>query len=1131
VSEVKPLYILFACFALIGGIFAMDTWTLDGNGGVYWTNNGYKISAYPATSTEFMNHYHYVNFTSTNPANIMTNLSFVFDSQPLSGDVLLWQNMSHQVKVPYTIRQNQTYIQNGVTGYTTSTSPCLIGDNQNLNKYNVTFSTNNSSGSKILCFDSFTNISNNYTLTYSLNTTAYSTQTQYWMDWGSILNTFTYTAISNHHVYTINNVPFNGNTNYQTKFLYSFPKNSEGKFDIYAHTGSPADVVNGIAQVFVELDPWYSWSTLGYSYWISNDNSTMFANLSFNDSGRTFYVYENGTTAKSNIDNTMLFGDDFDGASVNGSKWNWTGGSNTTSGSILAQTGVASGELGLFSYPSVRFTNGTALYSRLKMTSFHPYVGWSSSGAGWFLFTIASDCSPSCTQYPLYTTSGGGFPYSETAYHFPLNTFFKGRLVRSLNLSQSAYYNSTSNPTEWTLDGTYATPTDISVPMGVALFRHNTGGGIYFGEQWIDWVVVGKYNESVAVSYGTRETGSWTINGETYVYRTQFNVTGANLTDYQVELNISKFTSKNLMIAGDASVIGNLTVNYTIGGTAIGNNSTFTPPANLTINATASAGYYFVNWTTNCNGTFLNALNPNTLIQVNNSTSCYAQANFATIFNNLTLKNPSGGTTFHMLTTIMAYANITDTTAFNATYMWMLNGVNQTGGSITNFQNNTLHNFANRTGPNTPGNWSIAITVLSLNGNATNTSANATVENAAPTLAIALTPATAYSGETFTCTITPTDEDSSTVNITVDWFVDGAYNLSDSKTGHTAGTTWAPTVSVYALGTHPGQNISCNATATDGTTAVSNSTANSTMANTAPVLSGLGILPSPLYNGTAPWCNFTVTEADDYDYAYATVLWYGNFSGGILENATLSHDFTSHGAWSAGVRYNYTGGVASIGESYWCQVNLSDIYGGSAGPTNSSHVNVTSSFIPANLTMNNVTITPNPAIYNQTAYCQVSATSPTYALFNVTYFWYVNFVLASYGTAIDVPNSTLTSVGGLGSGNFSYGDTLLCQAYAHATTASTNRSSSMVYVTGPSNTIPVLPITTLVYNFFQTWGWIFFSILTMAVGYLSVRQISSAFFVASGLMIAVAFTFGGALTFIVAIIYMVSGVITRFSGQ
>jgi hypothetical protein len=251
------LTILLACFILVGSLQAAN-WTMS-NGGVYWAENGYTISAYPATSNELINHFQYVNFTSANPASIMTNLSFVFDVQPISGDVLLWQNTSHQVNVPHTTRMNGTYTIVNVSDFLASAAPCSIGDDANLFKYNVSYNpSNNGTTWGIACFDSYTQNGNDYTINYSYNSTAYTSETRYWMDWGSILYAFTYTNIAGHHVYTINDVPFNGNTAYQTKFLYSFPIGSSGKFDIYAHQGSPSQVVAGTAPIYVRLDPWWN---------------------------------------------------------------------------------------------------------------------------------------------------------------------------------------------------------------------------------------------------------------------------------------------------------------------------------------------------------------------------------------------------------------------------------------------------------------------------------------------------------------------------------------------------------------------------------------------------------------------------------------------------------------------------------------------------------------------------------------------------------------------------------------------------------------------------------------------------------------------------------------------------------
>ena len=344
-------------FVLLIGSLSAANWTDDGHGGVYWTENGYTIRAYPATSNELINHYQYVNFTSTNPASIMTNLSFVFDQKPLSGDVLLWQNKSHQVQVPHTTRMNSTYQINGVASYTASTLPCQIGDAQNIYNYNVSYNTT----SIIACFDNYTNVSNNYTITYSYNGTTYTTETQYWMDWGTILNSFTYTNISGHHIYTINDVPFNGTTNYQTKFLYSFPASSSGKFDIYAHRGSPAEVIAYPSLIYVQLDPWWN-STWGHlipfdiNTTVASSLTNFPAMVNINTSNSTLW----NTTTCTNVrfldsTNTSTLNYDLDSnssifcgnATNNATFWvsgNYTGGALTRIYAYLGNVNATSGE-------------------------------------------------------------------------------------------------------------------------------------------------------------------------------------------------------------------------------------------------------------------------------------------------------------------------------------------------------------------------------------------------------------------------------------------------------------------------------------------------------------------------------------------------------------------------------------------------------------------------------------------------------------------------------------------------------------------------------------------------------------------------------------------------------------------
>ncbi len=248
----RPLFILLACFALIGSLFA-DDWTIDGNA-VYWESNGYTIRAEPATSHDYMLHTQYVNFSSVNPAEIKVNLSFVFQQMPSSGSISILQNRPHTVPVTHYFRQEYETELYGVSYYIATNETCDFGDAQNVFRMNVT----HSSGNTIACFDSYVNYGNDYTLTYTLDSSYVTEETQYWNEWVDILSMFEYSQIGDYHVWTVNDVDFNGNTNYVTRFQYTTQRQTDGKFDIYAHAGSPADVVNGISPIYVALDPWWN---------------------------------------------------------------------------------------------------------------------------------------------------------------------------------------------------------------------------------------------------------------------------------------------------------------------------------------------------------------------------------------------------------------------------------------------------------------------------------------------------------------------------------------------------------------------------------------------------------------------------------------------------------------------------------------------------------------------------------------------------------------------------------------------------------------------------------------------------------------------------------------------------------
>lgn len=500
---------MFVMLVLFAALVMANNWTMNGTA-VYWTENGYTIRATPATSNEIINHYQLINFSSVNPTPSVVNLSFVFDQQPISGDVLLWQNMSHTVNVPYSTRMNFTRTIDNVISYNASVLPCTFGDEQNLLKYTVT----NASGTVVACFNSFTNVSNNYTLSYSLNGTAYAPQTQYWNDWGSIIGSFLYTYSANHHIYTINNVPFSNGTNYVTKFMYSFPAASYGKFDIYAHSGSPAQVIAGTAPIFVQLDPWWNstWQKkieINTSGWACTGNNCQFpiyvglntsctngsdirvlnstedgelffwredgwnytnasGNLWVNASNGTtkLYVYFNSSSSvdKSNIDGTFVFGDDFNGqTSINASKWTLINGSANIfvkpENNLVKFNSTTEDWIALRYYSPLAVSKDTELITRTKHVfsnaAFgYPQVGgWSDNITAPLMWDMGDDwLLPLQLGYTQLANRNSGTRaaiYTYPAVPVSSGTWYIDHLYYNLTHAKQVMSNGITNDTGW----------------------------------------------------------------------------------------------------------------------------------------------------------------------------------------------------------------------------------------------------------------------------------------------------------------------------------------------------------------------------------------------------------------------------------------------------------------------------------------------------------------------------------------------------------------------------------------------------------------------------------------------------------------------------------------------------------
>ncbi|VVB59063.1 Uncharacterised protein [Candidatus Anstonella stagnisolia] len=357
-------------------------------------------------------------------------------------------------------------------------------------------------------------------------------------------------------------------------------------------------------------------------YWISNENNTAYALFNATN-GSTWYIYENGSTEKSSMDDVMIFGDDFNGASINASKWALTGGAaNSVTGGYFDCEGAYGGAECFLN--SKFFYNGSGEY--------HVLFSVNSADASTQFIFATKDYLSGTQDYSIQSVKQNNLYYlvNQTA----LNTsavaspFAQDLVIERILIVNRSGTSNSANASDYNFNTKQNLTTALTASNGNQWKTNLTMS--FSGAYKVYWIFLMQNKSSTPLFlYGTKENGSWTINNETYTQRTPFNISGGNFTNQQIEINMSRFSGRKLLITDDeALTTGTLTVNFTTGGTAIGNASGFTPPSNLTINATPIINYSFFNWTTNCNGTFENPSSANTQIQINNVTPYFAQANF-----------------------------------------------------------------------------------------------------------------------------------------------------------------------------------------------------------------------------------------------------------------------------------------------------------------------------------------------------------------------------------------------------------------------------------------------------------------------------------------------------------------------
>lgn len=277
-------------------------------------------------------------------------------------------------------------------------------------------------------------------------------------------------------------------------------------------------------------------------YFIEHDENgnpladgSIWLNGSFNDT--TFYVYYNGDSYNSDYDNgdkVFEFFDDFDGDNLNTTKW-----------TCVDNTCAVSNSIGSQAAPSTSGTYGMRTNSVYdKNDNFHFYCKIQEANYGFFgtaIRDVGGAGRFDMKEY-VYNSADGGWitlTYDSTGSNKFQNKvsatgyadYFKAEM-RQYGTSYVEFYHNDSLINNHT----------AKIPLTdgyIFIFGLN---GKYVDCDWI----FNSLRNTYSTSYGSEESGSWTIDGITYTKRKEVNMTGT--FDGQIELDYNQFNSTNVTV-------------------------------------------------------------------------------------------------------------------------------------------------------------------------------------------------------------------------------------------------------------------------------------------------------------------------------------------------------------------------------------------------------------------------------------------------------------------------------------------------------------------------------------------------------------------------------------------------------
>jgi PKD repeat protein len=238
---------------------------------VVWENSYAHLEVYPHTSHNLIRQTQYANVTWKKPdTNI--DVAFRFDNKLIDADIWMWQNISHNITVYDYGNITTSYRLYNITDFTilSETPPSVdFGDipSQHYASGNATWWGGAWEGDwrteyLIIGFDNYswtnpeqTNATFNYTFWGIIGK---HIEQQYWFDWNSQKDKFSYTTDYGRHDYFVTNIPVIQNQTYRFKWQYNVPPNSNGKWELLGKLNSDTVQEAFSTGRYVMIDPWWN---------------------------------------------------------------------------------------------------------------------------------------------------------------------------------------------------------------------------------------------------------------------------------------------------------------------------------------------------------------------------------------------------------------------------------------------------------------------------------------------------------------------------------------------------------------------------------------------------------------------------------------------------------------------------------------------------------------------------------------------------------------------------------------------------------------------------------------------------------------------------------------------------------